>query len=292
MSASFDFHRRAGADAVGLRSRGQSRRRGEHDRGGERRRRRLHADARDDEHPGAQSRAIVRGHPSPRKTTRALAGFRELARKHGLYLHVGSLAIKLSPDRAANRSFLIDREGEIVARYDKIHMFDVDLANGESYREFAQLPSGRDRGGSRPALGAARAHRLLRSALSRALPRAGGSRQLVPRHSVGLHRADRRGALACADARPRDRERCVRAGGGAGRQARERARDLRPFARRRSLGPCHRRGRQRAGRGAGQDRSCRGRGGARQDSFAPARAALRDDRADGGARPPARGGAP
>jgi predicted amidohydrolase len=40
-----------------------------------------------------------------------------------------------SPDKAANRSFLIDPQGEIVARYDKIHMFDVDLANGESYRE-------------------------------------------------------------------------------------------------------------------------------------------------------------
>ena len=65
----------------------------------------------------------------------SLAAFRELARKLGIFLHVGSLAIKLSADKAANRSFLIDRDGEIVARYDKIHMFDVDLANGESYRE-------------------------------------------------------------------------------------------------------------------------------------------------------------
>jgi len=66
---------------------------------------------------------------------KSLAAFRELARKLGIYLHVGSLAIKVSPDKAANRSFLIGRNGEIVARYDKIHMFDVDLANGESYRE-------------------------------------------------------------------------------------------------------------------------------------------------------------
>src|ERR1700676_3946871 len=65
----------------------------------------------------------------------SLAAFRELARKHAIHLHVGSLAIKLAGERAANRSFLIDREGEIGARYDKIHMFDVDLANGESYRE-------------------------------------------------------------------------------------------------------------------------------------------------------------
>jgi deaminated glutathione amidase len=64
-----------------------------------------------------------------------LATFRELARVLQLYVHVGSLAVKVSPDKAANRAFLIDRRGEIVARYDKIHMFDVDLANGESYRE-------------------------------------------------------------------------------------------------------------------------------------------------------------
>jgi len=65
----------------------------------------------------------------------SLATLRELARKLGIYVHIGSLAVKVSPDRAANRSFLIDPKGEIAARYDKIHMFDVDLAGGESYRE-------------------------------------------------------------------------------------------------------------------------------------------------------------
>jgi predicted amidohydrolase len=64
-----------------------------------------------------------------------LAAFRELARKLKLSLHIGSLAIKVSPQRAANRAFMIDPRGEILARYDKIHMFDVDLAGGESYRE-------------------------------------------------------------------------------------------------------------------------------------------------------------
>src|SRR5262249_61888051 len=63
------------------------------------------------------------------------ATFRELARTLGIYIHIGSLAIKVSPDKAANRSFLIDRKGEIVARYDKIHMFDVDIGSGERYRE-------------------------------------------------------------------------------------------------------------------------------------------------------------
>jgi deaminated glutathione amidase len=72
----------------------------------------------------------------------SLAAFRGLARQHGIFLHVGSLAIKLLPERAANRSFLIDPRGEIVARYDKIHMFDVDLANGESYRESRNYRAG------------------------------------------------------------------------------------------------------------------------------------------------------
>jgi predicted amidohydrolase len=71
-----------------------------------------------------------------------LAAFRDLARAHKLYLHVGSLAIKVSPDKATNRSFLINPRGEIVGRYDKIHMFDVDLANGESYRESRNYRAG------------------------------------------------------------------------------------------------------------------------------------------------------
>jgi deaminated glutathione amidase len=71
----------------------------------------------------------------PEENDTSLARLRELARALGIWLHIGSLAIKVSPDRAANLGFLIDPAGEIVARYDKIHMFDVDLAGGESYRE-------------------------------------------------------------------------------------------------------------------------------------------------------------
>ena len=78
----------------------------------------------------------------PEENDACLAAFRELARKHGIFLHVGSLAIKLLPEKAANRSFLIDRNGDIVARYDKIHMFDVDLSNGESYRELRSYRAG------------------------------------------------------------------------------------------------------------------------------------------------------
>jgi deaminated glutathione amidase len=71
----------------------------------------------------------------PEENDASLATFRELARKLGIYLHIGSLAVKATADKAANRSFLINPQGEIAACYDKIHMFDVDLANGESYRE-------------------------------------------------------------------------------------------------------------------------------------------------------------
>ncbi|MBB3981704.1 putative amidohydrolase [Sphingobium fontiphilum] len=68
-----------------------------------------------------------------------LAAAREAAARHGLWLHLGSLAFRdeRSDGRWANRSLMIDHRGEIRARYDKIHLFDVDLANGESWRESA-----------------------------------------------------------------------------------------------------------------------------------------------------------
>jgi predicted amidohydrolase len=78
----------------------------------------------------------------PEERDATLAAFRELARAHKIYLHVGSLAIKVTDDRAANRSFLISPEGDIIARYDKIHMFDVDLKGGESYRESRNFRAG------------------------------------------------------------------------------------------------------------------------------------------------------
>ena len=113
----------------------------------------------------------------------SLAAFRDLARLHGLWLHVGSLALKVSPDRAVNRGFLIDPQGEIAARYDKIHMFDVDLANGESYRESrsyvpgehavtADLPWGR--------LGLSICYDLRFPALYRALAEAGTMFLTIP----------------------------------------------------------------------------------------------------------------
>lgn len=66
----------------------------------------------------------------------ALAMFKDLAKETGAWVLVGSLAVKLSDEnRFANRSFLVTPEGKITAKYDKIHMFDVDVAEGESYRE-------------------------------------------------------------------------------------------------------------------------------------------------------------
>jgi predicted amidohydrolase len=66
---------------------------------------------------------------------RALAAFRRLAEELSLWLLIGSLPIKVAERRCANRSFLVDPRGAIAARYDKIHMFDVDLPGGEVYRE-------------------------------------------------------------------------------------------------------------------------------------------------------------
>src|SRR5262245_5425057 len=113
----------------------------------------------------------------------SLATLREVARKLSIYVHVGSLAIRISPDRAANRSFLIDPKGDIAARYDKIHMFDVDLAGGESYREsrnyrpgelavLADLPWGR--------LGLTVCYDLRFPALYRALAEGGATVLTIP----------------------------------------------------------------------------------------------------------------
>ena len=113
----------------------------------------------------------------------ALARLRALAAELGIFLHIGSLAIKLDQARTANRSYLIDPSGEIAARYDKLHMFDVDLAGGESYREsshsrpgakamLADLPFGR--------LGLSICYDLRLPQLYRALATAGAEFIAVP----------------------------------------------------------------------------------------------------------------
>jgi predicted amidohydrolase len=72
---------------------------------------------------------------TPEDSDPSLRRFRQLAAELGIHLHIGSMAIRLGDEAVANRGFLIGPDGAILARYDKIHMFDVDLADGESYRE-------------------------------------------------------------------------------------------------------------------------------------------------------------
>jgi predicted amidohydrolase len=113
----------------------------------------------------------------------ALQRLRSLAAELGVWLHIGSLGIKLEPQRVANRSYLIAPGGAIAARYDKLHLFDVDLAGGESYREsklfqsgdkavVADLPFGR--------LGLSICYDLRFAALYRALAVAGAELIAVP----------------------------------------------------------------------------------------------------------------
>ena len=71
-----------------------------------------------------------------------LAACRDAASQAGLWLHVGSLAVRAEDGKLANRGFLIDPKGAIRARYDKIHLFDVDLPTGESWRESAVYRAG------------------------------------------------------------------------------------------------------------------------------------------------------
>jgi deaminated glutathione amidase len=72
----------------------------------------------------------------------SLKAYRALAAELKIHLHIGSLALRASPERAVNRSFLIGPDGMVIARYDKIHMFDIDLPGGESYRESANYQPG------------------------------------------------------------------------------------------------------------------------------------------------------
>jgi predicted amidohydrolase len=88
-----------------------------------------------------RSRASLFEKVGPEETDVTLAGLREAARETGLTIHIGSIAVR-SGDKIANRAYVLDGEGEITARYDKVHLFDVDLPNGESWRESATYTGG------------------------------------------------------------------------------------------------------------------------------------------------------
>lgn len=113
----------------------------------------------------------------------ALAAYQALARETGAWLLVGSLGVLLDDGRVANRSFLLNSEGTVTARYDKIHMFDVDLPGGESYRESATFrPGERAVVGSTPwgGLGMTVCYDLRFAHLFRALAQAGAKLITVP----------------------------------------------------------------------------------------------------------------
>jgi predicted amidohydrolase len=71
----------------------------------------------------------------PQDEDQVLAAAREAAARQRIWLHIGSLAVLVDGGKVANRGFVIDREGEVRATYDKLHLFDVDLPTGESWRE-------------------------------------------------------------------------------------------------------------------------------------------------------------
>ena len=77
----------------------------------------------------------ARGNVRAAEQDEVLAACREAAARNRIWLHLGSLAVTAEDGKFANRGFVIDSAGEIRATYDKIHLFDVDLPTGESWRE-------------------------------------------------------------------------------------------------------------------------------------------------------------
>jgi deaminated glutathione amidase len=78
----------------------------------------------------------------PEEGNPAVARFAALAEELGIWLHIGSMAVLLGNGKIANRSLLFSPEGAVAARFDKLHMFDVELPGGESYRESKNYQAG------------------------------------------------------------------------------------------------------------------------------------------------------
>ncbi len=114
-----------------------------------------------------------------------------LAAKHGIFLHIGSTAIDTGDGKIANRAGIFTPSGEKLATYDKIHMFDVDLDNGESWRESATYEPGRGNHYCRTAFCQSRHGDLLRYPFSAIVPRAGACRCQCDYRPRGLYEADR-----------------------------------------------------------------------------------------------------
>lgn len=130
---------------------------------------------------------LVRSQVQPEGESRPLAVFRALAGELGVWLHIGSLGVKGGDGRIANRSYLLAPDGTIAARYDKLHMFDVDLPNGETYRESDNYTPGSKAvlarltpGGVSARLGMTICYDLRFAALYRALAIAGANMIAIP----------------------------------------------------------------------------------------------------------------
>ena len=113
----------------------------------------------------------------------ALPAFCALAQELGITLLIGSLAIRVAPDKAANRSFVIGPDGAIIARYDKIHLFDVAINERETWHESDFIRPGdkaviADMGAAK--LGLSICYDLRFAALYRALAKAGANVLTVP----------------------------------------------------------------------------------------------------------------
>ncbi len=147
-----------------------------------------------------RDRASLFAHVGPQEDDATLSALRETARAKGIVIHIGSLAIR-DGEKIANRAFLIDRNGEIAAQYDKIHLFDVDLPNGETWRESSTYSGGDEAvlvATPFGLLGLAICYDLRFPYLYRAYAEAGASilcapacftRQTGEAHWVALHRA-------------------------------------------------------------------------------------------------------
>ena len=89
------------------------------------------------------NRERARLHYAAERDDPVLSAVREAAAKQGIWVHLGSLAVLRDDGKLANRAFVIDGSGEIRARYDKMHLFDVDLPTGESWRESNSYTAGK-----------------------------------------------------------------------------------------------------------------------------------------------------
>jgi predicted amidohydrolase len=126
---------------------------------------------------------MILGHPYPEDAHPALAHTKKLAAELKVHMLLGSLAIATGDKLFANRSYMLDPNGQVIARYDKIHLFDVDLADGESYLESGTVKPG-DEAVLAPtpwgAMGLSICYDLRFPALYRALAQAGALFLTVP----------------------------------------------------------------------------------------------------------------